>query len=134
MVLVALAMCALGAVLGAVGIVYPEVLVGLIRVLFETPTGLYATAGIRLVFGVVLFFAAPTSRAPKTLRVLGAIVIVAGLAMPIVGVEGFRIRVERFSALDPGFLRTYAVFALGVSALLAYALVPRSRSNGHAPL
>ncbi len=46
----------------------------------------------------------------------------------VVGVEGFRIRVERFSALDPGFLRTYAVFALGVSALLAYALVPKSRA------
>ncbi len=128
MVLVALAMCALGAVLGAVGVVYPEVLVGVIRVFFETPTGLYAAAGIRLVFGAALFFAAPTSRAPRTLRVLGAIAIVAGLTMPVVGVEGFRGQVEWFLALGPGFLRTYAVFVLGFSALLAYALVPRSRA------
>ncbi len=128
MVLVALAMCALGAVLGAVGIVYPEVLVGGTRAVFETPTGLYAAAGTRLFFGVALFFAALTSRAPRTLRVLGAIAIVTALIMPIVGVEGFRWRVEWVSALDPGFLRTYAVFVLGFSALLAYALVPRSRA------
>ena len=43
-------------------------LIGVIRVLFETPTGLYAAAVIRLVFGVALFFAAPTSRAPRALR------------------------------------------------------------------
>ncbi len=128
MVFVALAACALGAVLGAVGVVYPEVLVGLVRVFLETPTGLYAAAGIRIVSGVALFFAAPTSRAPRTLRVLGAIAIVAGLSMPVVGVEGFRSQVEWFLALGPGFLRTYAVFVLGFSALLAYALVPRSRA------
>ena len=128
MVFIALAACALGAVLGAVGVVYPEVLVGLVRVFLETPTGLYAAAGIRIVSGVAFIFAAPPSRAPRTLRVLGAIVIVAGLRMPVVGVEGLRSRVEWFSALDPGFLRIYAVFVLSACALLAYALVPRSRA------
>ncbi len=128
MLLVALAMCALGAVLGAVGVVYPEVLVGLVRVFLETPTGLYAAAGIRIVSGVAFIFAAPPSRAPRTLRVVGAISVVVGLAMPVVGVEGFSSQVEVFSALDPGFLRIYAVFVLTVSALLAYSLVPTSRA------
>ncbi len=123
MVLVALAMCALGAVLGVVGVANPEVLVSVVQV-YETPTGLYAAAGIRLVFSVALFFAAPTSRAPRTLRTLSAIGIVGGLAMPVVGVEGLQSRVEWYSALGPGFLRTHAVFTLGFSALLAYALVP----------
>ncbi len=128
MLLVALAMCALGAVLGAVGVAYPEVYVGVIRDLLETPTGLYAAAGSRLVLGVVLFFAAPRSRAPRTLRVLGAISFAAGLVIPVVGFEGLRSQVEWFSALDPRFLRTHAVFTLGFSALLAYTLVPRSRA------
>ncbi len=127
MVLVALAMCALGAVLGVVGVANPEVLVSVVRV-YETPTGLYAAAGIRLVFSVALFFAAPTSRAPRTLRILSAIGIVGGLAMPVVGVEGLQSRVEWYSALGPGFLRTHAVLTLGFSALLAYALVPGSRA------
>ncbi len=133
MVLVALAMCALGAVLGVVGVANPEVLVSVVRVFFVTPTGLYAAAGIRLVFSLALFFAAPTSRAPRTLRVLGAIGIVGGLAMPVVGVEGLQSRVEWYSALGPGFLRTHAVFTLGFSALLAYALVPRSRAASPPP-
>lgn len=128
MVLVALAMCALGAVLGSVGVVYPPGLVAVIRVLFETPARLYAAAVLRLVFGVALFLAAPTSRAPETLRVLGAIAVVAGLVLPVVGVEGFRSRVAWFSELDPGFLRAYAVFTFGVSTGLAYALVAKSRA------
>ena len=128
MVLVALAMCVLVAVFGAVGVVFPEVLVGGIRVFSETATGLYVAAGIRLVFGVALFFAAPTSRAPRTLRVLGVVVIVAGLAMPVVGIEFFRSQVDWWSTRGPGFHRAWGVFALLFSALLAYALVPRSRA------
>ena len=61
MLLVALAMCAWGAVLGAVGVAYPEVYVGVIRDLLEPPTGLYVAAGSRLVLGLALFFAAPRS-------------------------------------------------------------------------
>ncbi len=61
--LVALAMCALGVVLGSVGVAYPEVYVGVIRDFIETPTGPYAAAGSRIVLGVALFFAAPRSRA-----------------------------------------------------------------------
>ena len=128
MVFVALAACVLGAALGSVGVVYPEALVGVIRIFFETPTGLYVAAGIRLVFGVALFFAAPTSRAPRTLRVLGVVVIVAGLAMPVVGIEFFRSQVDWWSTRGPGFHRAWGVFALVFSALLAYALVPRSRA------
>ena len=126
MLLVALAMCAWGAVLGAVGVAYPEVYVGVIRDLLEPPTGLYVAAGSRLVLGLALFFAAPRSRAPRTLRVLGAISFGAGLVMPVVGLEGLRNQVEWFSALDPRFLRTHAVFTVSGSALLAYTLVPRS--------
>ena len=128
MLLVALAMCAWGAVIGAVGVAYPEVYGGVIRDMLETPTGLYVATGSRLVLGVALFFAAPRSRAPRTLRVLGAISFVAGLVLPVVGWEGLRSQVEWFSALDPPFLRTHAVFTLGLSALLAYTLVPRSRA------
>ncbi len=128
MVLVALAMCVLVAVFGAVGVVYPEVLVGVIRAVFETPTRLYVAAGIRVVFGVALFFAAPTSRAPRTPRALGVVIFVAGLTMPVFGVEFFRSLVDEWLALGPGFHRAWGISALVFGALLAYALVPRSRA------
>src|SRR6267142_3499623 len=45
-----------------------------------TPTGLYAIAALRIAIGLVFVLAAPASRAPRALPVLGLIVIMAGLA------------------------------------------------------
>jgi hypothetical protein len=49
-----------------------------------TPTGLYAIALLRIAIGLVFVCAAPASRAPRTLRVLGlvVIIIIAGLMTP----------------------------------------------------
>ena len=48
-----------------------------------TPAGLYAITVLRIAIGLVFVFAAPASRTPRTLRVLGLVVIIAGL-MPVV--------------------------------------------------
>ena len=49
-----------------------------------TPAGLYAIAALRIAIGLVFVLAAPASRAPRTLRVLGLIVIIAGLIDAVV--------------------------------------------------
>ena len=61
---------------------------------FLTPAGLYAAAGLRLVLGTALFLAAPTSRTPKMLRILGVVIFVAGLATPLIGIDHARVIVE----------------------------------------
>jgi hypothetical protein len=84
-----LAVLALGiviAIVGAVGIVTPTSLVTIAGV-FVTPIGLYAAAALRVALGTALVVAAPTSRTPTTLRVLGIIIIVGGLVTPLIGVE-----------------------------------------------
>jgi hypothetical protein len=87
---------------------------------------LYVAAGGRLVFGVALFFAAPASRAPMTLRIFGVVLIVAGITMSALGVDGYRSLVEwKVGVLQ----RVWAASALLFGALLAYALVPRSRAD-----
>ena len=48
----------------------------------KTPAGLYAIAALRIAIGLVFVLAAPASQAPRTLRVLGLIVILAGLTTP----------------------------------------------------
>jgi hypothetical protein len=113
--------------LGAVGIVYPGALVGVAQ-FFQISIGLYIWAGIRLVFGVALVFAATTSRAPTTLRVFGVVVFVVGLTMPLFGVEHFRSLLEQFLRLGAGFHRALGIVAFVFGALLTYALVPRSRA------
>ena len=123
MTFVALALSIFIAAFGALGVVSPERLLGVVR-RFQTPTGLYAAAAIRLVLGVALFFAAPTSRAPETVRVVGVVVFVAGLITPFFGLERFRRLVEWWSALGPGLVRTWAASTFVIGLLLAYAVVP----------
>src|SRR5207247_11077090 len=55
-----------------------------------TPFGLYLVAALRIVFGVVLVLAAPLSRAPMVLRLLGFIMLVAGVSTPFFVVESVR--------------------------------------------
>ena len=53
--------------------------------LFLTSTGLWAAVALRLTFGVLLWMSASASRMPRTLRVLGALFVIGGLALPVVG-------------------------------------------------
>ena len=77
MTLVALIICLLLSALGALGVASPSRLLGVVRK-FQTPMGLYFAAALRVVLGVALFFAAPTSRAPDLIRILGVVIIVMG--------------------------------------------------------
>jgi hypothetical protein len=110
------------AALGLLGVVAPPRLIGFVRS-WQTPTGLYAAAALRLVLGVALFLAAPTSRAPDVLQPLGVFVFAAGVATPFFGLERFRKLLDWWSARGSGFLRTWACFALGFGLLLVYAVV-----------
>jgi hypothetical protein len=126
--LLALFLSALIAVLGVIGIVAPARLLAIARS-FDTPLGLYAAAALRLVLGTALFLAAPASRAPRVLRVLGIVSFVAGLITPFIGVDRYRRLLEWWSAWGPGFLRGWAVIALTLGLFLIYALATPARSG-----
>lgn len=123
MTLVALVLSLLIVALGALGIASPSRLLGLVR-RFQTPAGLYLAAGVRVALGVALFFAAPTSRAPEFIRILGVVIIVAGLITPFIGLERVRKLVDWWSARGATFVRAWAAFACAFGLVLAYALVP----------
>lgn len=118
---VALALSLFVASIGALGVIRPEALVAIAR-LFQTPTGLYVAAGLRIVFGVALLVAASTSRAPAVISVLGIVVLVAGLIAPFVGPERVRAIVDWWSSLGPLVMRAWAAFALAFGCLLTWAL------------
>ena len=120
---VALVLSLFIAALGALGVASPSRLLGVVRSL-QTPGGLYFAAALRLILGVALFFAAPGSRAPDLLRILGVVVVVAGVLTPLFGLERFRRLLEWWSAQGPIFVRVWGAFALGLGLLLAYALYP----------
>ncbi len=123
MTLVALIICLLLSALGALGVASPSRLLGVVRK-FQTPMGLYFAAALRVVLGVALFFAAPTSRAPDLIRILGIVIIVMGVVTPFFGPERFRRLLDWWSAQGSAFIRAWAVLALAFGLSLAYAIVP----------
>ena len=110
-------------VLGALGIVSPMMLLGVVRK-FESPAGIYAAAALRIMLGVALFLSAPISRVQEVVRILGITIFVMGIITPLFGIERFRRLLNWWSERGPVFMRIWAGFALGFGLFLAYAVMP----------
>lgn len=110
------------AFLGAVGIVSPTKLLGIIRH-FESQGGIYAAAFLRVIMGMALLFSAPASRLPGIVRILGIIILVAGFITPLLGRERFRVLLQWWIARGPAFMRVWTAFALGFGLFLAYTVI-----------
>ncbi len=76
MVLLVLLFSIFIAAIGAIGFFSPARLFQTVGKL-QSPTGLYAAAGFRVVFGLALFFASDCSHASEVIRVVGIIILAA---------------------------------------------------------
>lgn len=85
-----------------------------------TPGGLDAIAALRVALGLVFVLAARASRTPRTLRVLGIIVIIAGLTTPWFGVARARAVLEWGASEGVWFTRLVAAMALAIGGFLVY--------------
>ncbi|MDD5262332.1 MAG: hypothetical protein PHD76_10850 [Methylacidiphilales bacterium] len=94
-----------------------------------TPTRLHAVAALRIGIGLVLILAAPTSRAPNALRVLGALIFVVGVATAFMGVDRARVMLDWWSAQGPVFIRLPYCIAIAAGSFVTYAVTARQRSN-----
>ena len=96
--------------------------------LLITPAGLYAIAALRIAIGFVFVLAAPASRAPRTLRVFGLIVIIAGLTTPWFGVARARAVLNWFASAGPFFMmRLDAGVGMALGGFLVYVFRPPTR-------
>lgn len=107
---------------GALGIVSPRILLKVVR-RFESPAGLYVAAAFRIVLGVVLIYAAPTSHLPVIIRTVGIIILLAGLIMPFIGLDRFRKIIAWWTSQGLAVIRVWAGLALAIGLFLAYAVV-----------
>jgi hypothetical protein len=87
-----------------------------------TPAGLYAITALRIAIGLVFVLAAPASRAPRTLRLLGLIVIIAGLMTPWFGVARAQAVVNWWASAGPLLMRLDAVVGMAIGGFLVYVL------------
>jgi len=91
---------------------------------FGSAGGLWFAAAVRLVFGLGLWFAAPASRAPLLLQVLGVIALIAALVLPFLGVDRFKSLIEWWTKLSPTAVRLNCLLAVAVGAAVLWALLP----------
>jgi hypothetical protein len=103
----------------AISFAVPDLRLSLERSL-TTPAGFYAIAAMRIAIGLVFGLAAPASRAPRTLRVLGLIVIIAGMATPWFGVARARAVLDWLATAGPLLMRLDAGVGMAMGGFLVY--------------
>jgi hypothetical protein len=109
------------AALGVVGVASPARLIAFVRS-WQSPTGVHTAAALRLLLGIALLVVAADSRTPDLLRVLGVLIIVAGIATALIGVERFRALLDWWAAQSPLVIRAWGGFAVAFGLLLVYAV------------
>jgi hypothetical protein len=124
MLVVALLIGLLIAMQCIVGLLAPPLFVGFVSAM-QGASLIHVAALIRFAFGTVLFFAAPASRAPLGLRLVGAAVAVGGLLTPFVGAQFASAVLGWWSEGGAPVVRSWAAAGLGLAAFIVYATTPR---------
>jgi hypothetical protein len=116
---------------GIVGIVSPEYGTMARRGYFATPITLYAAVGLRMVMGLVVILAAPGSRAPNTMRALGAVMCLQALTATVLGPDHARAVMEWETKQGPALLRLGAGVALAAGVFMVLALSGAGPKRAH---
>jgi len=103
-----------------VGIASPSTLLGVVRAFMNKPGLIYLAVAVRLALGVLLILAAPASLFPMVFRVIGAIAIIAALALIFMGRVRIIKLVEWFVRMPPAAIRAWLIFGFAFGAFLVY--------------
>jgi len=125
---IALFIAALLVLFGLTGVLWPEGLMQLATYSFSR-TGLYVVAAARVVLGGLLFFAASATRTPKTIRVIGLLVLIAGIVTAVISPERADLMKDWLVARGPDTLRIAACIPLAAGLFIAGATLTKSRAK-----
>jgi hypothetical protein len=82
---------------------------------------LYVAVGARIVFGLLLFFAAPSCRLPRFTRVIGVIGFLSGIMKAFVGASRLESIVQWISAKPSGVIQLIYVLTVILGAFLVFS-------------
>jgi hypothetical protein len=119
--------------IGIGGLISPESGTEIRRLYFATPGRLYAAAAVRVAMGLVVILGATASRAPRTLRALGAVMCMQGLSAALLGPDHARTVLEWETSQGPALLRVGAALALAAGGFMAFAVTGRRPESGAQP-
>jgi len=118
-------------VVGIVGIVSPEYGTMVRRGYFGTPITFYAAVALRMTMGLVVILFAPASRAPKTIRALGALMCLQALTAMVLGPNHARAVMEWETRQGTALLRVGAAVALAAGVFMAFAFTGAPSRGAH---
>ena len=105
---------------GFVGLLSPDVILRGVEGL-KPSRRLYALSVARLAIGLILFLGAPSTAFPGLFRVLGALVMLRGLAIPALGPARVRTHIDWLQGRPPVLMRVLFVLATVLGGLLVWA-------------
>lgn len=115
---IVLAIAVLLIVLGLTGVLWPSGLMDVAKWSFS-PKGIYTGAGVRVLIGALLIVAAGATAMPKTVRVIGVIIFVAGTLTALLSVERAQAMATWFFDNGEDRVRMIACLPLVVGLFLA---------------
>jgi len=113
--------------IGLVGVVAPSIILDIGRSLL-TPAALYAVAALRIGIGAVLVRVASASRLPTVLRIVGIVIIIAGVLTLFLGVERSRAIFDWWANQGSAFMRFCLIGPMAVGLFIVYALTSPRRT------
>jgi hypothetical protein len=126
---VVLLIAALMTLLGLIGICWPEGLVEPAKYSF-TANGIYVAAAVRILVGALLFFGATTTRTPKSVRVIGLVLVLAGVATAFLSGERGEHLKDWWLGRGPDALRIAACLPLAVGVFIALSALSNRKRPG----
>lgn len=120
-VVLALAVALFIFVMGAWGFFAPGSIFAFISG-WSSKTGFWLAVLLRLSFGLALWFAAPDTRLPMLLRVLGALAIVSAATLPLVGYKRFKRIIVWWTNQSRFVMRLWSLLALAIGGVVLWSL------------
>jgi hypothetical protein len=125
---IALLIAALMVLLGLTGVLWPEGVMPLMLYSFSRG-GIYAAAAIRIILGGLLFFAATPTRTPKTIRVVGLILVIAGIATALIPLDRAQSIKDWWVTRGPDTIRIVACFPLVAGIFIGLSALTKERKS-----
>lgn len=128
MKVIALVIAVLMILFGLGGVLWPEGLLDLAKYSFTT-RGIYVLAIVRMLLGALLLLAAKATRTPKTIRVIGIFLFLAGVATALMSQERAQLLGNWMLERGPDFLRIVACFPLAVGFFILVSTMTKPRTS-----
>lgn len=118
---------------GLFGLSMPDPFLGLVGA-FQVPPVLYIAATLRISVGLILVLAAPVSRAPLAMRLVGWLIFAGGVLTPIMGHAFAESMIAWWRTSGRPVVRSAAGLALLLGTYIVYANFPKAAPHGSAPI